>query len=73
MVGVGEGREFRFRGDLYSQENTFPLVLVAVIIVVAVVVAVSFRLDLSYSLVQMLSIKLEDVCSPACVQQKPLK
>ena len=27
MVGVDEGREFRFRGDLYSQESTFPLVL----------------------------------------------
>jgi len=27
MVGVEEGREFRFRGDLYSQESTFPLVL----------------------------------------------
>jgi len=26
MVGVEEGREFRFRGDLYSQESTFPLV-----------------------------------------------
>ena len=23
-----EGREFRFRGDLYSQESTFPLVVV---------------------------------------------
>ena len=28
MVGVEEGREFRFRGDLYSQESTFPLVIV---------------------------------------------
>ena len=27
MVGVEEGREFRFLGDLYSQESTFPLVL----------------------------------------------
>ena len=27
MVGVEEGRKFRFRGDLYSQESTFPLVL----------------------------------------------
>jgi len=27
IVGVEEGREFRFRGDLYSQESTFPLVL----------------------------------------------
>jgi len=27
MVGVKEGREFRFRGDLYSQESTFPQVL----------------------------------------------
>ena len=27
MVGVEEGREFRFRGDLYSQESTFPLVI----------------------------------------------
>jgi len=27
MVGVEEGREFRFRGDLYSHESTFPLVL----------------------------------------------
>ena len=26
-VGVEEGREFRFRGDLYSQESTFPLVI----------------------------------------------
>ena len=26
MVGVEEGREFRFRGDQYSQESTFPLV-----------------------------------------------
>ena len=26
MVGVEEGREFRFRGDLYSQESTFLLV-----------------------------------------------
>ena len=26
MVGVEEEREFRFRGDLYSQESTFPLV-----------------------------------------------
>ena len=26
MVGVEEGREFRFCGDLYSQESTFPLV-----------------------------------------------
>ena len=26
MVGVEEGREFCFRGDLYSQESTFPLV-----------------------------------------------
>jgi len=25
MVGVEEGHEFRFRGDLYSQESTFPL------------------------------------------------
>jgi len=29
MVGVEEGREFRFRGDLYSQESTFPLVISA--------------------------------------------
>ena len=28
MVGVKEGREFRFRGDLYSQESTFPLVFI---------------------------------------------
>ena len=28
MVGVEEGREFRFRGDLYSQETTFPLVII---------------------------------------------
>jgi len=27
MVGVEEGREFRFRGDLYSQGSTFPLVV----------------------------------------------
>ena len=26
MVGVEEGREFRFGGDLYSQESIFPLV-----------------------------------------------
>ena len=26
MVEVEVGREFRFRGDLYSQESTFPLV-----------------------------------------------
>ena len=26
MVGVEKGREFRFLGDLYSQESTFPLV-----------------------------------------------
>ena len=26
MVEVEEGHEFRFRGDLYSQESTFPLV-----------------------------------------------
>ena len=25
MVGVEEGREFRFRRDLYSQESTFRL------------------------------------------------
>ena len=30
MVGVEEGREFRFRGDLYSQESTFPLVLLII-------------------------------------------
>ena len=30
MVGVEEGREFRFRGDLYSQESTFPLPLVLI-------------------------------------------
>ena len=29
MVEVEKGREFRFRGDLYSQESTFPLVLSA--------------------------------------------
>ena len=28
MVGVEEGREFRFRGDLYSQESTSPLVYI---------------------------------------------
>ena len=28
MVGVEEGREFRFRRDLYSQESTFPLVYI---------------------------------------------
>ena len=27
MVGVEEGREFRFLGDLYSQESTFSLVI----------------------------------------------
>ena len=26
-----DGREFRFRGDLYSQESTFPLVVVVVV------------------------------------------
>ena len=31
MVGVEEGREFCFRGDLYSQESTFPLVFVVII------------------------------------------
>ena len=30
MVGVEEGREFRLRGDLYSQESTFPLVYTCV-------------------------------------------
>ena len=34
MVGVEEGREFRFRGDLYSQESTFPLVKTAISIMV---------------------------------------
>ena len=29
MVGVEQGREFRFRGDLYSQKSTFPLVYYA--------------------------------------------
>jgi len=28
MVGVEQGHEFRFRGDLYSQESTFPLVYI---------------------------------------------
>ena len=28
MLGVEEGREFRFRGDMYSQESNFPLVMV---------------------------------------------
>jgi len=32
MVGVEKGREFRFRGDLYSQESTFPLVLPVVVL-----------------------------------------
>ena len=27
MVGVEEERKFRFRGDLYSQESTFPIVI----------------------------------------------
>ena len=27
MVGFEEGREFRFRRDLYSQESTFPVVI----------------------------------------------
>jgi len=31
MVGVEEMREFLFRGDLYSQESTFPLVLSCVL------------------------------------------
>ena len=30
MIVVEEGREFRFRGDLYSQESTFPLVLLLI-------------------------------------------
>ena len=30
MVGVEEGREFRFREDLYSQESTFSLVETAI-------------------------------------------
>jgi len=30
MVGVEEGCEYRFRGDLYSQESTFPLVITVV-------------------------------------------
>jgi len=30
---VDEGREFRFRGDLYSQESTFPLVIIIIIII----------------------------------------
>jgi len=34
MVWVEEGREFRFRGDLYSQESTFPLVKTAISIMV---------------------------------------
>ena len=29
MVGVEEGREFRFRGYLYSQESTFSLVILS--------------------------------------------
>ena len=33
MVGVEEGREFRFRGDLYSQESIFPLVITVMYIV----------------------------------------
>ena len=33
MVGVEEGREFRFRGDLYSQESIFPLVITVMCIV----------------------------------------
>jgi len=32
MVGVEKGREFCFRGDLYSQESTFPLVLPVVVL-----------------------------------------
>jgi len=32
MVGVEERREFRFRGDLYSQESTFPLVVIILIL-----------------------------------------
>ena len=36
MVGVEEGREFRFRGDLYSQESTFPVVVTGVADVAAV-------------------------------------
>jgi len=27
------GREFRFRGDLYSRESTFPLVLMQILVV----------------------------------------
>ena len=30
MVGVEEGREFRFRGDLYSQESRIPLVIISI-------------------------------------------
>jgi len=30
MVGVEEGCEYRFRGDLYSQESTFPPVITVV-------------------------------------------
>ena len=36
MVGVEEGREFRFRGDLYSQESTFPLVVFVLVLVLVV-------------------------------------
>jgi len=39
-VGVEEGREFRFRGDLYSQESTFPLVLK--VLLVNLLAAVNF-------------------------------
>ena len=36
MVGVEEGREFRFRWDLYSQGSTFPLVVVVFVLVLVV-------------------------------------
>ena len=43
MVGVEEGREFRFRGDLYSHQSTFPLVIIIINSIVTVVVVDTYR------------------------------
>ena len=49
MVGVEEGREFRFRGDPYSQESTFPLVIFLFLgRSVDLTIAVAFRRKLIY-------------------------
>jgi len=59
-VGVEEGREFRFRGDLYSQECTFPLVSRAFAVVYA---ACSGRLkDLVRSVPSLLPLALSAAC-----------